>query len=134
MSQATNLTSGVPQGSPFSVSDVAALLRALVTLHSGASRPVVVDAEGQGSWLKVVSATQWELYYHDGTNDVLLGTLDPTNHTWTMNGRLILQSASAPASALEHLARSGGIARISTCASRRTPGNGPLCRRGDSLL
>ena len=99
MSQATNLASGVPQSSPFSVSDVAALLRALVTLHSGASRPVVVDAEGQGSWLKVVSATRWELYYHDGTNDVLLGTLDPTNHIWTMNGRVILQSASAPASA-----------------------------------
>jgi hypothetical protein len=29
----------------------------------------------------------------------LRAPLDPTNHTWTMNGRVILQSASASASA-----------------------------------
>lgn len=97
MSQATNLSSGVPQTAPFSTSDVAALLKALTTRHSGASRPAVVTAEGEGAWLKKVSGTAWELYHFDGTSDVLIGTINPTAHTWapantTAAGRALINS------------------------------------------
>lgn len=86
MTQATNLTSGVPQSAPFATTDVAALLQALVTQHRGASRPGVVTGEDEGLWLKTVSSTAWELYYYDGSSDVLIGTINPTAHTWAPAG------------------------------------------------
>lgn len=51
-----------------------------------------------GFWVKVVSATAEEFYRYDGTSDVLIGTFDPTNHTWTpavttILGSLIKQSS-----------------------------------------
>jgi len=85
MSQ-VNLPAGVPQAAPFPTTDAAALLKALVTLHSGSSRPVVVTAEGEGLWVKKVSGTQWELRYYDGTSDLLIGTFNPTTHTWLPAG------------------------------------------------
>ncbi len=89
MAQATNLTSGVPQAPPFDTNDLVALLLALVTEHSGAARPAVITADGSGRWTKVVSATAWELYYYDGTQDVLIGTINPTDHTWTPAGLVV---------------------------------------------
>ncbi|NVO13916.1 MAG: hypothetical protein HXX10_07755 [Rhodoplanes sp.] len=82
MAQAASLTTGVPQTYPFATADVAALLRALVTEHQGAARPAVIAAEGKGIWTQVVSSTVWSVYYYDGSIDVLIGTLNPTTHTW----------------------------------------------------
>jgi hypothetical protein len=46
--------------------------------HSGASRPAY--AVGSMTWVKTVSSTAHEIYYFDGTDDILLYTVDPTNN------------------------------------------------------
>lgn len=88
MTQATNLTAGVPSSPPFKTDDVAALLRALVTCHRGESRPTVVSGAAAGSnegfWIKTVSGTAWEWYYYDGTSDILVATFNPTSHVMAL--------------------------------------------------
>jgi len=49
---------------------------AVYTLNSGAARPETATAGT--NWVKTVSATVWEVYFFDGTNDLLLYTIDPT--------------------------------------------------------
>lgn len=96
MSQANSLIDGVPLTPPFSVDDVAALLKALVTTHSGVSRPAVVTGENQGIWIEVVSSSEWNLQYYDGTSDVLIGTINPAAHTWTAAGGGAITAADIP--------------------------------------
>ena len=55
---------------------------AIATSHSGAARPSYAQA-GMG-WIKEVSATQWEYYVFDGTNDICLFVLNPTTHAITL--------------------------------------------------
>jgi hypothetical protein len=47
--------------------------------HSGASRPSYLPAGGD--WLKIVSSTQHELYSFDGTDDILIFTLNPVDNS-----------------------------------------------------
>lgn len=51
---------------------------ALLSNHSGSSRPT--GAVASQVWVKTVSATAHELYYYDGTDDILICTIDPTNN------------------------------------------------------
>lgn len=46
--------------------------------HAGASRPAYAAASM--TWVKNVSATAHEVYYFDGTDDILLCTFDTTNN------------------------------------------------------
>lgn len=88
MAQATNLVDGVPLAGDFDTADVAALLRALITEHSGAVRPDIITAEGEGVWTQKLNETTWYRYYYDGSQDNLLGTLNPITHTWTPAGNI----------------------------------------------
>lgn len=54
---------------------------AMISTQSGASRPSEIDAGGK--WLKIVSATQWEMYMYDGADDILLYTVNPTDNNVT---------------------------------------------------
>lgn len=56
---------------------------AVLTNHSGASRPSYAVAHTK--WLKIVSGTAWEMYLYDGTDDILVGTINPTANTFTLN-------------------------------------------------
>lgn len=46
--------------------------------HAGASRPAYAVASM--TWVKTVSATAHEVYYFDGTDDILICTVDTTNN------------------------------------------------------
>ena len=52
---------------------------AMISSSSGAARPSEIDAGGK--WLKIVSATVWEFYVYDGTDDILIYTVNPTANT-----------------------------------------------------
>ncbi len=56
---------------------------ALLTLHSGASRPSYAVAHMM--WLKIVSGSAWELHVHNGTTDMLIGTFNPITGTFVLN-------------------------------------------------
>jgi hypothetical protein len=58
-----------------------------------ASRPSAVTSFGEGHWIKTVSSTAWEVYFFDGTSDILLGTLNPATHAWSPTG--VRESLSA---------------------------------------
>jgi len=60
--------------------DIASEESAQNTNHSGASRPSYAVAGMV--WVKTVSATAHEHYYFDGTDDILLGTVNPTTNVW----------------------------------------------------
>lgn len=85
MSQAT--TWNVPLVGPGTMSAFAGRagpsFDALLTMHSGASRPAYATAHTH--WLKIVSGTQWELYLYDGSDDILVGTYNPGADTFTLN-------------------------------------------------
>lgn len=52
---------------------------AMISSQSGNSRPSEIDAGGK--WINFVSATQWEMNIFDGTDDVVLYTVNPSNNT-----------------------------------------------------
>lgn len=52
-------------------------LAAILTKHSGSSRPSYAVAGLR--WLKN-SVSPWEIYEYDGTDDILIGRIDPTNN------------------------------------------------------
>lgn len=96
MSQAA--TWGVPQGSPASPATYAtrdqASLDALMTLHSGASRPAYLT---EGLWINTAASPTLVLYYFDGTNDITLGTIDITGNTFTPVGGTLNNYAATTA-------------------------------------
>lgn len=51
--------------------------------HSGASRPAYLPANGV--WVKTVSGTQHEFTYFDGTDDIIVFTVNPTNNSVVFN-------------------------------------------------
>lgn len=75
------------------VADIASEESAQNTNHKAASRPSYAVA-GM-IWVKTVSAVADEIYYYDGANDILLGTVDPTNNTWANTGSAIFTSLEA---------------------------------------
>jgi hypothetical protein len=60
--------------------DLNAWRTALHSLHRGASRPSY--AIGGMLWGKDVDANTVEIYYYDGTDDILIGTLDTSNNVF----------------------------------------------------
>lgn len=63
---------------------------ALNTHHRGASRPSY--AQYGTLWVKNVSAVAQELYFYDGTDDILLLTVDTTNNRMFMPGGVLFTS------------------------------------------
>jgi microcystin-dependent protein len=57
---------------------------AVESSHQGASRPAYA-VDGM-IWCKTVSSTVVEIYYFDGTDDIKLGTVNPTANTFTPAG------------------------------------------------
>lgn len=84
MSQATNwgLLTAAPATRIEQTNRINAADDALLTGHLGASRPTYLTSTKPGEWWKDVSSTIREKYYWDGTQDVLLGTLNPTTGAW----------------------------------------------------
>lgn len=56
---------------------------AVLSNQAGAARPA--GAVASQIWVKVVSSTAHEIYYFDGTDDILIGTVDPTNNRFSIN-------------------------------------------------
>ena len=85
MSQAT--VWNVPLAGPGTMSQFAGRagpsLDAILTLHSGAGRPAYAVANTL--WLKIVSGTVWELYLFDGTDDILIGTINTGANSFVVN-------------------------------------------------
>ena len=85
MSQAT--VWNVPLAGPGTMSQFAGRagpsLDAILTLHSGAGRPAYAVANTL--WLKIVSGTVWELYLFDGTDDILIGTINTGPNSFVVN-------------------------------------------------
>ena len=85
MSQAT--VWNVPLAGPGTMSQFAGRagpsLDAMLTLHSGAGRPAYAVANTL--WLKIVSGTVWELYLFDGTDDILIGTINTGANSFVVN-------------------------------------------------
>ena len=85
MSQATIWN--VPLAGPGTMSQFAGRagpsLDALLTLHSGAGRPAYAVANTL--WLKIISGTVWELYLFDGTDDILIGTINTGANSFVVN-------------------------------------------------
>lgn len=84
MSQATNwgLLTSAPATRIEQTNRINAADDALLTGHLGASRPSYLTSSKPGEWWKDVSSTIREKYYWDGTQDVLLGTENPTTGAW----------------------------------------------------
>lgn len=89
MSQAG--TWNVPTAGPGTMSSFAGRLNpsldALLTLHSGGSRPAYAVAHTP--WLKIASSSAWELYLYDGSDDILVGTFNPITNAFTGNSSIL---------------------------------------------
>lgn len=55
---------------------------AVYSMQRGATRPAYAIAGFQ--WLDEVSSTQWDWYFYDGTQDIKVAQIDPTNHTFIL--------------------------------------------------
>src|SRR5688572_29666653 len=79
----TNIDPNVHGGS-FLATALNDWVTAVLSMHKGASRPsYAVDGM---LWIKAVSSTVVEIYYFDGTDDIKLGTVNPTANTFTPTG------------------------------------------------
>lgn len=55
---------------------------AVYSMQRGATRPSYAIAGFQ--WLDEVSSTQWDWYLYDGSQDIKIAQIDPTNHTFLL--------------------------------------------------
>lgn len=62
------------------------IIQAIATQHGGASRAAYLPAKSL--WLKIISATNNELYFYDGISDVLMGVINSTTGQFTPSGQL----------------------------------------------
>lgn len=62
---------------------LAPLQQNILTTNSGTSRPSYVV--GGTHWIKITT-NPWEVYYYDGSTDVLAGTINTTTHQFTPAG------------------------------------------------
>lgn len=85
---------------------------ALHSMHRGASRPSYVATSML--WVKEVSATVWQIVLYDGTDDVVISTINPTTQGLSLNGGA-LTNDSVPNAALvsDVLASLGGLPIVS---------------------
>lgn len=86
MSQATDITLAPNITGTAQRTELNDILAAILTGHSGASRPSYLTGK-TGGWTKIVSGTVHELYYFDGTDDILIGTLDLAANTFSPSGQ-----------------------------------------------
>jgi hypothetical protein len=63
------------------------LSTALVSGHSGSARPDYILSGAH--WVKTVSSTLHEIYYYDGTNDILVDSINPTTNVLTKRPDLV---------------------------------------------
>lgn len=86
MSQATDwdILTTPPATPTVQASRVSGSLNAILTQHSGSSRPSYALAGTV--WLDIVSGTEWNEYLFDGTDDILRGTYNPTTNVFTPAG------------------------------------------------
>ena len=85
MSQATILLDGTPvigTSGTAMATQVNDWRAAVHSNHGGAARPAYAIAGMY--WTKTVSATAHELYYYDGTDDILIHTVDTTNNRFSL--------------------------------------------------
>lgn len=87
MSQSTDITLSPGISGTSQRTELNDILAAILTGHSGASRPSYLTGT-TGGWTKIVSGTVHELYYFDGTDDILVGTLNLSANTFTPSGQL----------------------------------------------
>lgn len=87
MSQSTDITLSPGISGTAQRTELNDIVAAIVTQHSGASRPSYLTGK-TGLWMKVVSGTSHELYYFDGTDDILVGTFNLSANTFAASGQL----------------------------------------------
>lgn len=87
MSQSTDITLSPGISGTAQRTELNDILAAILTGHSGASRPSYLTGK-TGGWTKIVSGTVHELYYFDGTDDILVGTLNLSANTFVPSGQL----------------------------------------------
>jgi hypothetical protein len=63
---------------------------AVLSNQAGAARPA--GAVASQIWVKTVSGTAHEVYYFDGTDDILICTVNPTTNTVSLNALYDIQS------------------------------------------
>jgi hypothetical protein len=94
------------------VDQILSLLRStavrLYNFVRAASRPAAITSAGEGHWIKTVSGTAWEVYFFDGTSDILVGTFNPTAHTWAAASSGLIASTNTTE------ATTGGAGAITT--------------------
>jgi hypothetical protein len=74
-----NLTTGVsPLSGPALAAEIDNTNAAFASAHKNATRPTYAVAGMV--WIQEVSATVWNLYLYDGTDDILLVTFNPTTN------------------------------------------------------
>lgn len=84
MTQSTDLVLGAGISGITQRTEINTLLTAIATNHSGASRPSYILTDM--TWTKEVSGTVRELYFYDGAQDILLGTIDTAANTFVPAG------------------------------------------------
>lgn len=86
MSQSTDLTLSPGISGTTQRTELNDILAAIGSCHSGASRPSYLPTNGL--WAKVVSGSVVELYFWDGTDDILVGTFNTASNTFSPAGQL----------------------------------------------
>jgi len=66
---------------------------ALMSSNSGTDRPENIVAGG--IWVKIISSTSWQLVLYDGTNDLVIASINPDNSTITFDSNSLTGSLDA---------------------------------------
>ena len=83
MSQSTDLALGNQTGSAFRA-ELNSVLAAIGSNHKGNTTPTYALAGMQ--WIDE-SGTPWEVYYYDGTDNIMLGKIDPATDKFWLSGQ-----------------------------------------------
>lgn len=90
------------------------ILQAFLTGHSGASRPGYLTGR-TGGWTKIVSGTIHELYYFDGTDDILMGTVNFSTNTFSPAGQIAGFANAVDNKTAAYTLVSGDLGKVITC-------------------
>lgn len=83
MSQSTDLALGNQTGSAFRT-ELNSILAAIGSNHMGGSTPTYALAGMQ--WIDD-TGTPWKVYYYDGTDNIMLGKIDPATNKFWLSGQ-----------------------------------------------
>ena len=87
MSIPSQLTTAFTATSPYKfdtfLEDLVGRLESVVANRAGTTRPS--DVQTGELWLSTAIDGAWKLYHFDGVQDILVGTVDNNNHTWSSN-------------------------------------------------